>query len=302
MAQSQARSDHPLLGIGLMLSAMAMLPFLDVVAKHLGNMGMPVLQIVWARMVFGAILTLPFAWRAGGARALIPTIPLYHLLRASFLMAATGFFFWALKYQSIADTLAVFFVQPLIVTMLSPWALGEHVGPRRWAAVAVGFIGTLIIIRPGFATINPGMLMGLGAGCSLAIYMIMTRRISGSAHAMVTTFHTSLAGALIATVLVPLDWTTPTAEQWALFPLLAIIAAVGHYLIVRAYDFAEASLLAPLAYTEIIMATILGWLFFNDFPDGWTFAGVGVLIASAIYISFRERANNIPPPTEFEQP
>ena len=229
-------------------------------------------------------------------------MPFFHLCRAGFLISATGFFFWALTFQSIADTLAVFFVQPLIVTLLSPLVLGEHVGPRRWAAVAVGFIGTLIIIRPGFATVNPGMFMGLAAGCCLAIYMLMTRRIAGSAPAVVTTFHTNVAGALIACILVPFVWVSPTPEQWQLFPLLALIAAGGHYLIVRAYDMAEASLLAPLAYTEMIMATAAGWWFFGDFPDGWTFAGVGVLIASAIYISWRERVRNIPPPIEFEQP
>lgn len=285
-----------------MLLAMAILPGLDVVAKFLGRQGVPVMQIVWARMIFGAILTLPFALHAGGNAALLPTMPAVHSLRAAFLIAATGFFFWALHYLPIADTLSIFFVQPLIVTMLSPVVLGEHVGPRRWTAVIVGFIGTLIIIRPGFQAFSPGVVLALAAGASLAIYMLMTRKIAGSAPAMVTTFHTNLMGALLTSLIVVFIWKAPTATQWLLFAVLAFIAASGHYLIVRAYDYSEASLLAPLAYTEMIMAVALGWWFFGDFPDGWTFLGVGILISCAIYISIRERVHNIPPPRDFEQP
>ena len=285
-----------------MLGAMALLPFLDVVAKHLGRQGVPVMQIVWARLFFGALMTLPFALRIGGIRGLVPNLPAMHALRASLIVAATAFFFAALHYLSIAETLAIFFVQPLIVTILSPLVLGEHVGIRRWTAVTVGFIGTLIIIRPGFQDFSPGMFLALCSGASLAIYLLLTRKIAGSAPAILTTFYTSLAGALIMSVIVLFYWIPPTPSQWGFFVLLSLIANFGHYLIVKAYDHAEASLLAPLAYTEMIMATFAGWYFFGDFPDGWTFVGVGVLITSAVYISMRERARRIEPIRDFEQP
>jgi drug/metabolite transporter (DMT)-like permease len=252
--------------------------------------------------VFGTILTLPFAIHAGGIAVIKPAMPLFHALRAALLISATGFFFWGLRYLSIADTLSIFFVQPLVVTMLSPVVLGEHVGIRRWSAVVAGFIGTLIIIRPGLQAFNPGVVMALAAGTSLAFYMLMTRKISGAAPAMVTTYHTSLMGAAIATAIVVFTWQQPSAMQWLLFVGLAFVAALGHYLIVRAYDYGEASLLAPLAYTEMIMATALGWWFFGEFPDRWTFLGVAILIGCAIYISVRERVHNIPPPRDFEQP
>lgn len=294
--------SRTLTGVALMLGAMAVLPFLDVVAKHLGQRGLPVMQAVWARMFFGALLTLPFVIRIGGARALVPDRPLYHLLRAGFLITATFSFFWSLKTLPIADALALFFVQPLIVTALSPLVLGEHVGPRRWAAVAAGFAGTLVIIRPGFQTFSPGMLLALMAGLSLALYMLMTRRISGRNHAMVTTFQTSLLGAAIASLAVWPVWQAPEPVEWALFLALGVIATGGHFLIVRAYDHCEASLLAPLAYTEMVMATVLGWWFFGDFPDRWTFVGVAILIASAIYISVRERKAGAATPRDFEQP
>lgn len=295
-------SSRKLVGIGLMLSAMAVLPFLDAIAKYLGQQGVPVMQIVWARLFFGAFLTMPFALRLAGPRGLIPNMPLMHTVRAALMIAATGFFFAGLHYLSIADTLAIFFVQPLIVTMLSPLVLGETVGLRRWSAVIIGFIGTLIIIRPGFQELNPGVFLALGSGASLAIYLLLTRRIAGSAPAMVTTFYTSLMGAIITSVIVLFVWQTPTPEQWMFFVLLSAIANGGHFLIIRAYDHAEASLLAPLAYTEMIMATIVGWYVFGDFPDMWTFIGVGILIACAIYISWRERVRRVEPIRDFEQP
>jgi drug/metabolite transporter (DMT)-like permease len=296
------RPAHPLLGIGLMLLAMGILPFLDVCAKFLGQQGIPVLQIVWARLFFGTFVTLPFALKIAGPRGLVPNLPLIHTLRATLLISATALFFAGLSYMSIADCVAIFFVQPLIVTMLSPWVLGENVGLRRWIAVVVGFTGTLIIIRPGFQVFNPGALLALGSGASLAVYMLLTRKIAGKVDAMVTTFHTSLIGGIIMSVIALFLWQPVSASQWGLFILLALIANVGHYLIVRAYDHAEASLLAPLAYTEIIMATAAGWYFFGDFPDFWTFVGVGILIACAVYISFRERVRRIEPVRDFEQP
>ena len=279
----------PLIGIALMLAAMTVLPGIDVIAKFMGRAGMPVMEIVWARLTFGALLTLPFATRHTGLRGLIPDRPGLHSLRASLLMASTFFFFSSLKFLPSADALAIFFVQPLVVTALSPLILKEKVGASRWAAVCVGFVGTLIIIRPGLAALNPGNLLALAAGTSLALYFLLTRRISGRAPAIVTTFHTNAIGCLIASVLVAFVWKAPTPMEWAQFLALAAIANIGHYCIVRAYDHAEASLLAPLAYTEMVTSTILGLIFFGDFPDAYTFLGVGILIACAIYISMRER-------------
>jgi drug/metabolite transporter (DMT)-like permease len=302
MSTPSTATPGNLIGIALMLIAMAVLPFLDVVAKVLGQQGMPIIQIVWARMALACLLTLPFALKVVGPAGLLPRRPFFHTFRAIFLISATFCFFLALRTLSIADALAIFFVQPLIVTSLSPLVLGEHVGPRRWAAVATGFVGTLIIIRPGFQELDAGVFLALGSGTSLACYMLMTRRISGQSHAAVTTFQTNLIGAVIASLMVMFVWQVPTLQQWGLFVLLGVFASVGHFFIVRAYDHSEASLLAPFAYSEIIMATVLGWWFFADFPDAWTFVGVGILIVSAIYISFREHVRNVPTASSHDQP
>lgn len=280
---------RPLIGIGLMLLAMAILPFIDVLAKFLGQAGMPIAMIVWARAVFGAATVLPFALRAAGPATLRPDRPLHHLARAVLLFAATFCFFLSLKTLPIADALAIFFVNPLVVTVLSALALKERVGPRRWAAVAVGFLGTLVIIRPGMVELNPGTIWALAAGVALGTYFVMTRAIAGQAHAMVLTFQTNALGAVLMTLALPLVWQAPTAPQWAMLAGVGVIATLGHALITRAYEHAEASLLAPFAFTEIVMATLVGWWFFADLPDRWTVAGVAILIASAVYISWRER-------------
>ena len=272
-----------------MLAAMAILPFLDVCAKYLGGDGMPIMQIVWARMICGAVFTLPFVAQSTGWSGLRPQMLHIHVARAVLLIASTAFFFLGLKYLPIADTLALFFVQPILVTSFSPFLLGEHVGWRRWLAVIVGCVGVLIIVRPGFQAINPGTLFGLLAGLSMAVYLIITRRITGKAPALVTTFQTNLIGALALSIAMPFIWYSPSANQIGLMLLLGLVGIVGHYWIVRSYDYAEASLLAPLGYTEIIMAVFVGWYFFGDFPDQWTLTGVGILIACAIYISWRER-------------
>lgn len=290
----------PLIGVLFMLGAMASLPFIDVFAKFLGQQGVPVLQIVWGRLSVGACVALPFALRHQGAQGLIPDRPVYHSLRAAFLILATFCFFLSLKFLPIADALAIFFVQPLVVTLLSALVLKEQVPRSRWAAVAVGFVGTLIIIRPGFVALNPGSLLALAAGSFLAIYFVMTRKISGRAPAMVTTFQTNAVGAVLLSLAMPLIWHPLTPNQWLMCVGLGTIATFGHYLIVRAYDYCEASLLAPLAYTEMVVATVLGWYFFGDFPDAPTFLGVAVLIACALYITLTER--NRASPDAIEQP
>ncbi|MBL8894012.1 MAG: DMT family transporter [Rhizobiales bacterium] len=289
-----SQAQRPLLAIGIMLIAMALLPFLDVIAKHLGDIGVPVIQIVWARMFFGTLLTLPivvgqFGWKP----VLTPNSPGIQVLRSLLLLTSTGLYFWSLKYLPVADALAIFFVQALAVTLLSPLMLGEHVGIRRWIATIVGFIGTLIIIRPGFQTFNLGIVLALGSGFATAVYMLLTRKIAGRAQAILTTLHTNAAGMVLVSIAVLFVWKSPTTEQWMLFVLLAMFATVGHYLIVRSFDYAEASMLAPFSYTEIIMAVFGGWYFFGDFPDKWTFIGVGILIASAVYTSYRERLRHI---------
>ena len=303
MTDAARTSSATLKGVLFMVGAMAVLPYLDITAKYLGRTGLPVIETVWARLFFGALLTLPFALRAGGVAGLRPRDPAINMARAGLLLAATFCFFASLRWLPVADALAIFFVNPLLVTALSPFLLGERVDRRRWIAVGIGFIGTLIFIRPGLKDVNAGVILALVSGVCLAIYLLLSRKISGRTDPVIITFHTTLLGAAMASVLVISQWQWPSALQWALMVLVGIIATLGHFLILSAYRHAEASLLAPLAYLEMVMATFGGWLFFGDFPDFWTFVGVGVLVGCAVYISMGARRKSAAPVTEgFEQP
>jgi drug/metabolite transporter (DMT)-like permease len=284
------------LGVTLMLVAMAALPLVDVCAKFLGQMGIPALQIVWARMFLGAAMFLPAAYRVAGWRCLLPDRPGFHLARAAFLVGATGFFASALATMPIADSLAIYFVQPLLITALSPLLLGERVGPRRWVAVAVGFCGTLVVIRPGLQEFNPGMALAFASGACMALYMLVTRRLARDEDPVLATFHSNAMGAAMTSLALPFLWQPPGAEGWALLLLMAAVAALAHLLITRAHAMAEASVLAPLVYTEIIMATLAGWWFFGDLPDRWTALGMAILVTCASYVAWRERAAHAPVP------
>jgi drug/metabolite transporter (DMT)-like permease len=275
-------------GISLMLFAMAILPIMDAIGKHLGQI-LPVLFIVWGRMVFSSLFTLPAVLvRHGLAGAIRPQRPLVQLTRSVLMVISTMSFFAGLRYLPIADTLAIFFIMPLVVTALAPLVLGEHVGVRRWSAVVVGFIGTLIIIRPGFHGVNIGTLWALTAGVSMAVFMLLTRKIAGSIDPLINNFQTTLIGAVLVSFALPWVWQSPGLENWGLLAVLGAIAALGHYAMIRAYDFASAPTLAPLAYTEMVSAAAIGYLVFGDLPDLWTILGVAILIGSAIYISYRE--------------
>jgi drug/metabolite transporter (DMT)-like permease len=212
------------------------------------------------------------------------------------LLAATFFFFEGLRHMGIADAMAIFYVQPLLVVILSALILKEHIDAQRIIAVIIGFIGILIIIRPGLGVANAGAVYPLAAGLCFASYVIVTRKLAGKANAITTTFQTSIIGAIVVTAMLPTVWVQPTGQQWVLMVLMAGFGVGGHFIMTKAYDYAEASLLAPLAYIEILMSIFAGWMFFSDLPDRWTLLGVAVLIACALYISWRERtlANEAP--------
>jgi drug/metabolite transporter (DMT)-like permease len=210
-------------------------------------------------------------------------------LRGFFLVVSTMMFFGALKYLGIAETLSIYFVQPLFITALAPWVLKEKVGLNRWIAVAIGFAGVLIIIRPGYLQLNPGVFLAFGSGLGSAITLLLTRKLAGSSSALANTFYTSLFGSIFAGLALIPFWQTPSFNEVLLMLLMSTIGTTANFLTVLAMQFAEASLLAPFGYTEMINAVLGGWLFFGDFPDGWTFVGVAVLIACALYISIRER-------------
>jgi len=279
--------DRPMLGIALMLASVALLPVMDGLAKSMAGT-FAIAQLVFARFFFQSSVIVPLTFWQNRRELLRPSNPVLQISRGLCILAATFFFFAAIRTMPIADALALLFVAPLIVTALSPLVLQEPVGVRRWSAVLVGFVGALVILRPGLGVLQPGALLALGAGTCFAVYVLLTRRLSHAAPPLVTLSITSLTGLAVTACLLPFVWVTPEPEHVLRFVGMGVIGACGHYLMIRAFEQAPASLLAPFGYGEIVTATLIGYFWFGDFPDGPTWIGIGILAASGIYISMRE--------------
>ena len=183
----------------------------------------------------------------------------------------------------------VLFTGPLMLVALSVPFLRERVGPRRWAAVFVGFVGVLIVLRPGADAVHWGALLVLAGAFFYAIYQIQTRKLAGYDDPRTTAVYTILAAFIVATVAVPFFWEMPrNTVDWLLFLALGVVGGLAHYFIIKAYQYAEASLVGPFDYSQLVGASIFGFLLFGEVPDTWTWVGAAVIIASGLYIAHRE--------------
>jgi len=284
----ETRASRPLMGALLMFAAWQIVPFMDAIAKHLST-AYPIPQIVWSRFFFHFVIVLPVVlWRHGITGMRTDKAGL-QILRGGFLLAATLSFFTAIRYIPLANAVALVFVAPILLTSMSAAFLRERVTIRRWAAVVLGFVAVLIIIRPGFASFHWASLLALGTALAFSLYLLSTRLLAGTAPPLVTLAYQSILGVVAMSIVLPLVWVPPTQLDMLLMVGIGGIAAFGHFLVIKAFEYADASALAPYSYTEIIMATILGYVVFDDFPDGWTWAGIAMVVAIAIYISVPRR-------------
>ncbi|WP_083921904.1 DMT family transporter [Kiloniella laminariae] len=274
-------------GIILMVLAMVLVPGMDGIAKYL-SANFSVLQISWARYASMTLFLLPFALWKFRSGAFFPGQIRWQILRSLFLLGSTYLFFSAIALIPITDGLALVFIYPLIVTLFSAIFLKEIIGIRRWLAVIAGFFGILVVLRPGFDTIGPGAFYALASGVCHGSYIITTRHLSGHSTALHTLFFTGVIGSILLTLAVPLAWTAPDTSALFWMCMIGLLAASGHFLIIKSCDYAPASVIAPLGYIEIISATLIGYVFFDDFPDFWTWIGMTIIMASGIYISLRE--------------
>jgi drug/metabolite transporter (DMT)-like permease len=284
----QRDGDHPILAIGVVLLAMVIFPFMDGTAKLLSET-YSVLQVTWARYVFHFLVLLPLVLWRYPVRMLLPERVGPQILRSIFLLGGTLFFFAGLSYLPIVDMLALSFVAPLIITLAAPFVLGEQVSARRIGAAAVGFVGALIILRPGTGLFQWAALFGIATGVMIACYDMLTRRIARAVPSAIALIYTSIVGVVVLSLLVPFDWRPPTPGDLALMVFMGASGAFCHWLLILAYERAEASLLAPFVYAELITATFVGYYFFGDLPDAYTWTGIAILVASGLYISYRER-------------
>ena len=268
------------------------LPVMDGFAKFLSD-DLPILQITWARYFFTVVFTLPIMFFFFNKQLVWSDKPKLQILRGLILLSANICFFYAISIISLAKALTLAFVAPLIVTAFSPVMLGEKVGFRRWTAVVVGFVGSLVVIRPGFVELNFASLAALGTGILYGFYLIITRKLSTSDNPLLTLLMTGMVGAILVSAIIPFYWVKPSLNQWSLMAAIGVFACIGHLFLILSLKYADASKLAPLGYTEIIPNVLIGYYFFRELPDNWTYLGLFIIILSGLYISRRENHKNI---------
>jgi drug/metabolite transporter (DMT)-like permease len=272
-------------GILLMLLTMCLFVAADATAKVLTH-SYPVIEVTWGRFLFHVALLLPLLVTRGGAVFRTSRLRL-QLTRSTLQIGSTVIYFAALALLPLATAATIAFAQPLVVTVLSVPVLGEKVGPRRWAAVVVGFLGVLIVIRPTGIVQWAALLPLATAACS-ACYAIATRLVARVDPVQVSLFYTAAGGLALASLAVPFVWQTPDLKGWLLMALTGVLAGSGHYCIIHAFQRAPAAMLAPFTYTQLLWATGLGYLLFGDLPDRWTVAGGLVIVGSGLYVFYRD--------------
>ena len=274
----------------LVIGAGFLFSLLDATAKYLVREGMSAPFVAWSRFAVHVILVLVLfrAW-SNGAMFRAVSLPL-QALRSVFLFGSTIFNFLALITLPLADAMAIYFFSPMLITALAGPLLGEWAGWRRWAAIGVGFLGMLIVTRPGLAEFGVGHVYALGSMLSYSIYVIMTRSMGRRESAESLIFYSALVPALLmAPTLMSPGRLPDDVLPWIILASLGVYGAVGHYLLIRAYKLASASALAPYPYLQIVYAVALGYAIFRDLPDIYTLVGAFVIILSGLYIVNRER-------------
>ena len=279
--------QDPRRGMLLAVAFSMLIIVMDGLVKHATTL-YPITVVVWARYVFHLAFT-PVLGLRGGLGGLIRTRqPGLQVARSFCMLGATAFFFTSLAHIPLADAIAIGFVGPFIVVALARPMLGEHATADVWIACAIGFVGALIIIRPGFADRHWAYLLPIGAAVSGSLYGILTRRLGGAERPTTSLFYMALIGSLVSSLVVPFDWVTPDPWGWALFAAIGASAATAHLILIQAYRHAPASVIAPLHYLDIVWGSMLGLIVFGDFPDALTWVGIAVIVASGLYVFRRQ--------------
>lgn len=272
-----------------MLFAAVILPLLNAVIKHL-NPSYPVLELLWARYAGHlAFMVVVFAPRYG-LSLLASSRPGLQIIRSLLFCGSTFLTFYALGFIPLATAAAISFTAPLIVTAASPLLLGEKVGLSRAMAVLVGFLGALVVVRPGSGALHWAAFLIFGSAAASALTQILSRKLAGRDSPETSNTYMVLPGFLLATIALPFIWQPP-ASLWDafLFVMLGVLGGLGHYCLVRAFELAPASFVSPFNYAQILAAALLSIIVFGQVPDIWTWCGSAIIAGSGLFILFRAR-------------
>jgi len=293
MAGDRARATPgALAGIAFLVVAVACFAVLDTTVKYVGAT-VSVVVSVWFRYAFQAVATSVIMLPRHGSRLLRTAHPRFQLLRGVLLTAISALAFISLQYMPVGAFTAIVMTTPLVVTLLAALFLNERVSPLRWLLVVGGFVGTLLIVRPGGAVFGWASLLPLSLVLMYAWFQILTSQMARTENPLTMHFYTGWVGALLASLALPLFWTAmPDAKTLALLGLIGLMGTVGHFLLILAFARAPASTLTPFSYTQIGFAMLGGWLVFGHVPGSWELSGIALIVlcgASASWITAREK-------------
>jgi drug/metabolite transporter (DMT)-like permease len=276
-------------GILWMLATMVCFITLDAMMKF-NLQTYSLVQVTWGRFFFASLAAIVVCGRNLPNLA-ISHAPLKQIIRSIFLMATTGLFNAGIVSVPLATGTTIMFMSPILVTLLSIVILGEHVGIRRWAGIVVGFAGALIVIqfwKTGVEGLNHGSLILLAAALTNASYQIATRQLRAD-DPLTSLLFTAAAGAFVTTILLPWHWTSPDIKGWGLLVATGIAGCAGHLCLIKAFQAAPASVVAPFSYSSLVWAILFGFVIWGDFPNNSTLLGGALIISSGLYIFLRER-------------
>jgi drug/metabolite transporter (DMT)-like permease len=300
-AQQRSRSkesERILAGIGMVIVAVACFATLDTATKA-STAGVPILMGVWFRYAFQAVATTAVLLPLHGTALLRTHHPRYQLLRGALLLVSSTLAFLSLRYMPLAEFTSIVLIAPLVITLLAATTLKEHVSPLRWTLVAGGFIGTLVILRPGGGAFSWAILLPIGLVLTNAWFQVLTSKLAQTENPLTMHFYTGWVGTLIASLALPFVWTAlPSWEWWALLCLMGFMGTVGHFILILAYQRAPASTLTPYLYAQIAFAMLGGWLIFSHVPDRFSLIGISMIAvcgAAGAWLTVRERRVPIEP-------
>jgi drug/metabolite transporter (DMT)-like permease len=285
-ADSRSGAEQPFLAIALVLLAVSLFSVMDALSKLLAARLDPI-EVVWGRYLAILVLLAPLVLRR--PLLLATARPKLQLLRGVAVFGAAVLFIAGLQHLALADATAIGFASPLMVTALSIPLLGERVGVRRWSAVAAGFAGVLVVIRPGTGAIGAAALWPLSSAACWALGIVLTRRMAGADAALTTLTHSTLVGLALSSLALPLVWQQASLMDGAIMAAMGVLSASGQYLFIAGLTRGAASLLAPFSYSQMIWSTLMGYLVFGAVPVAWTWCGAVIIVGSGVYIAHRER-------------
>lgn len=281
-------ADNPPQGIAILVLALFFFSCSDAASKAMTYFISP-FQIVWMRYVIFTALIIPLGLIVKGPSVFRTRHPGWQSIRTLGVFGSAMFFTMALQFLPLAESIAINFVAPIIITALSIPFLGEKVGIRRWLALVVGMIGVLVIVRPGTSAFHMAAIFPIMAATSWAFGMIGTRKTSATDDAWTTLTYSALGGLFISSCLVPFFWQVPSGHVLLLSSVNGGLSTLGQLLIIFAYRRAPASILAPFAYSQLIWSVFFGYIFFVEVPDNWTLTGATIIVCAGLYTAHRER-------------